>query len=52
MTTALARLMKNVSKGTNLPITLREELELVNDYFLILQYRYGGSIALECKVAR
>lgn len=51
MTTALARLMKNVSKGTNLPITLREELELVNDYFLILQYRYGGSIALECKVA-
>ncbi len=51
MTTALARLMKNVSKGTSLPIPLREELELVNDYFLILQYRYGGSIALECKVA-
>ena len=51
MTTALARLMKNVSKGTNVPIPLREELDLVKDYFLILQYRYGGSITLECKVA-
>ncbi len=51
MTTALARLMKNVSKGTSVPIPLREELELVNDYFLILQYRYGGSITLECKVS-
>ncbi len=51
MTTALARLMKNVSKGTNVPITLREELELVKDYFLILQYRYGGSISLSCTVS-
>lgn len=51
MTTALARLMKNVSKGTSVPIPLKEELDLVKDYFLILQYRYGGSISLECKVA-
>ena len=51
MTTALARLMKNVSKGTSVPIPLKEELDLVKDYFLILQYRYGGSISLECSVA-
>ena len=47
MTTALARLMKNVSKGTDVRISLREELDLVRDYFLIQQYRYGGSISIE-----
>ncbi|WP_124068403.1 histidine kinase [Clostridium sp. E02] len=46
MTTALARLLKNVSKGTNTLIPLREELELVKDYFLIQQYRYGGSVTI------
>lgn len=51
MTTALARLLKNISKGTTARIPLKEELELVNDYFLIQQYRYGGSIALECQIA-
>ncbi len=50
MTTALARLMKNVSKGTAAHITLKEELELVNDYFLIQKYRYGGNIVLECQI--
>lgn len=47
MTTALARLMKNVSKGEDVRISLREELDLVRDYFLIQQYRYGGSISIE-----
>lgn len=50
MTTALARLMKNVSKGTAAQITLKEELELVNDYFLIQKYRYGGNISLEYQI--
>jgi two-component system sensor histidine kinase YesM len=50
MTTALARLMKNVSKGTAAHITLQEELALVKDYFLIQKYRYGGNISLECQV--
>lgn len=50
MTTALARLMKNVSKGSAARISLKEELDLVNDYFLIQQYRYGGSITLECRI--
>lgn len=51
MTTALARLMKNISKGTNTMITLREELDLVKDYFLIQQYRYGGSITIDYQIA-
>ena len=50
MTTALARLMKNISKGTTALISLREELELVNDYFLIQQYRYGGSVTLTYEI--
>ena len=47
MTTALARLMKSIAKGTGSLVTLREELDLVKDYFLIQQYRYGGSISIE-----
>ncbi len=47
MTTALARLLKNVSKGTASLIPLKEELALVKDYFLIQQYRYGGSVSIE-----
>lgn len=50
MTTALARLMKNISKGTSTLISLSEELDLVKDYFLIQQYRYGGSITIEYKI--
>jgi two-component system sensor histidine kinase YesM len=50
MTTALARLLKNVSKGTASLIPLREELELIKDYFLIQQYRYGGSVTIEYQI--
>lgn len=50
ITTALARLMKNVSKGTGAQIPLKDELALVQDYFLIQQYRYGGSVSLECRI--
>lgn len=47
MVTSLARLMKNVSKGTAVQITLDEELALVKDYMLIQQYRYGGSLTVD-----
>ncbi len=47
MTTALARLLKSVSKGTGSMVPLREELALIKDYFLIQQYRYGGSVSIE-----
>lgn len=51
MVTALARLMKNVSKGTAAQIPLREEMALVKDYVLIQQYRYGGSLTVEYDIA-
>ncbi len=51
MTTALARLLKSIAKGSLNRITLREELNLVKDYFLIQQYRYGGSISLEYEIS-
>ena len=50
MTTALARLLKSVSKGSAALITLEQELDLIKDYFLIQQYRYGGSISIEYQI--
>ena len=50
MTTALSRLLKSIAKGTKLLIPLREELALVQDYFTIQQYRYGGTIHMTVTV--
>lgn len=47
MTTALARLLKNVAKGTQEFIPLSDELAILHDYFTIMRFRYGGSIELE-----
>lgn len=47
MTTALSRLMKNVIKGSRTTVPLVEEVALLDDYFLIQQYRYGGAIVFE-----
>ena len=44
MTTALARLLKNISKGNRQIISMREELDLLKDYVLIQNYRYGGMV--------
>ncbi|MBR1670981.1 MAG: sensor histidine kinase [Butyrivibrio sp.] len=49
MSTALSRLMKNISKGTENLIPIRDEFSLVDDYFTIMKYRYGGTIELEYK---
>ena len=43
MVTAFARLTKSISKGTQKLVPLQEELALLNDYFTIQQYRYGGA---------
>ncbi len=51
MTTALSRLMKSVSKDTNQIITIENELDLLNNYFIIQNYRYGGTISLDVTVA-
>ncbi len=46
MTTALSRLLRSISKGTRDLIPIRDELALLNDYFTIQQYRYGGTIKM------
>ncbi|MDT4761691.1 histidine kinase [Sphaerochaeta sp. PS] len=47
MTTSLSRLMKNISKATGMIISLGDELALLNDYFVIQKYRYGGTLVLQ-----
>lgn len=47
MSTALARLLKSISKGTQLLVPIREELSLLEDYFTIQNYRYGGTITFD-----
>jgi two-component system sensor histidine kinase YesM len=46
MTTALAKLLRSISKGTSTEIPLKDELDLVQDYFTIQQYRYGSTLSL------
>lgn len=50
MTTALSKLLKSISKGTSLLVPIREELSLLQDYFTIQSYRYGGTITMEIQV--
>ena len=51
MTTALSRLLKSISKGTSLIIDIREELSLLDNYFTIQKYRYGGTVNMNVHVA-
>ncbi|HAH63814.1 MAG TPA: hypothetical protein DCL73_17135 [Treponema sp.] len=46
MVTALAALLKNISNNTAEELPLRNELSLLDDYFTIQKYRYGGSISM------
>ena len=50
MTTALASLLRNISKGDGLIIPISEELSLVKDYFTIQNYRYGGMINFNIQI--
>lgn len=50
MTMSLARLLKNLAKDSDTVISLESELALLDDYFLIQQYRYGGAISLIKKI--
>ena len=50
MTTSLSRLLKSISKGTSLLINIREELSLLENYFTIQSYRYGGTITMDIQV--
>ena len=51
MTTSLAHLLKNVSKGQRTLIPLSAELSLLRDYYVIQKYRYGGAIVLTEDIA-
>jgi len=46
ITGALARLMKNISKLPATTIPVAREFELIDDYFKIIQIRYGSAITL------
>ena len=50
MTTALAHLLKNIAKGTSTIVSLKSEIELLNDYYTIQKYRYGGAISLDYEI--
>lgn len=50
MTTSLSKLLKSISKGTSLLIDIREELSLLENYFTIQSYRYGGTITMNIQV--
>lgn len=42
--------VKSISKGTSLLIDIREELSLLENYFTIQSYRYGGTITMDIQV--
>lgn len=44
---ALASLLKRVSKKNNADTSLSDELDFLKDYFTIQKFRYGGTISLE-----
>ncbi len=50
MTVSLSRLLKDISKGASNLVTIEHELSLIKDYFTIQQYRYGGTITLDCQI--
>ncbi|MDF2937703.1 MAG: hypothetical protein K0Q90_3076 [Paenibacillaceae bacterium] len=50
MTTSLSRLLRSIAKDMGKPVTLKDELSLLEDYFLIQKYRYGSSITMHQQV--
>lgn len=50
MITALSHLMKNISKSSSFLIPLRDELNLLNDYFFIQRHRYGGGVKMNVHI--
>lgn len=50
MASSLSLLLKSISKKTATVHTLREETDLLQHYFLIQKYRYGGGLTLNCSI--
>ncbi|MEF2968460.1 sensor histidine kinase [Paenibacillus sp. M1] len=50
MTTSLSRLLRSIAKDPRKLVALRDEISMLDDYFLIQKYRYGNNIAMELRV--
>lgn len=50
MTTALSRLLKSIAKGTEKTVPLSAEIRLLDDYFTIQKYRYGGTVTMTYQI--
>lgn len=50
MTTALAHLLKSIAKGTTSIVSIETEFQLLDDYFTIQKYRYGGAVTMEYQI--
>ncbi|MCL2362225.1 MAG: sensor histidine kinase [Defluviitaleaceae bacterium] len=51
MTVSLSRLLMSVAKTNKALVPLSRELSLLEDYFVISRYRFGGSITTQIDVA-
>ncbi|WP_151737482.1 sensor histidine kinase [Paenibacillus tengchongensis] len=50
MTTSLSRMLRSMAKDSRRLVPLQDELSLLNDYFLIQKYRYGGTLSMEQQI--
>ncbi len=50
MTTSLSKLLRYISKGKKTIHTLSEELDLLQHYFTIQKFRYGGNLFLDIHI--
>lgn len=50
MTTSLSRMLRSIAKDPRKLVLLRDELSLLDDYFLIQKYRYGSHITMERRI--
>lgn len=50
MTTSLAKLLRSISKDTKQLHPIKEEIKLLDNYFLIQKYRYGGTLQLQYNI--
>lgn len=51
MTTALSKLMRAISKDSAQIVILQDEINLLDQYFLIQKYRYGGTLSLNYQIS-
>lgn len=50
MTTSLSRMLRTIAKDNRRLVPLKDELSLLDDYFLIQKYRYGNTVTMEQQI--